>query len=548
MTTDPTATMAMIVPRSTIIDTTNTLQLSTVHSVLMDCDRYTAASMLTDSSRYSCRMLDWSMGSLRIGIYSEGLPAGVYLLLVCFGLLALGYFVYSRVPERAIKPFRQPTPAISIDDGMDYVPMPRWKNTLIELLNIAGTGPIFGALMGAKWGPIVFIWIVGGTILGGAVHDYMTGMMSERNGGASATWLTKNYLFGKSRYPMLILGLFLLVMVSATFARSAGDLLEAITGLPLYIWVAVILGYFMLSAILPINKVIGRIYPIFGVLLISMAVVVIGGLVLGGYAFPEFTLENLHPTGASYFPDMFVTVACGAISGFHATQSPMVARCIKREEDGRPVFYGAMIVESVIAAMWAAAGLAFYAGTTGLADALADGGAAGVVYEICTTVAGPLGGALAVIGVLICPITSGDTALRSARMMIQDDRGYEKSNKKNMVLITLVTFVCVAILCTLDFTILWNYFSWLNQTLACIMLWTATAFLFLTSKKIYTLITALPALFMTMIVTTFIFHSNLGLGLDDSIAIPLGGIITVIAALGYIRFLLMKDSDIKAMA
>ena len=330
----------------------------------------------------------------------------MFILLVCIALLVLGYLVYSRLVEKSILPFREPTPAVSVNDGMDYVPMPTWKTHLIELLNIAGTGPIFGALMGAKWGPIVFIWIVGGTILGGAVHDYMSGMMSVRNNGASATWLTKHYLFGKSRYPILVLGVFLLLMVSATFARSAGDLLESITGLDLTIWVVVILAYFALSAVLPINKVIGRIYPVFGVLLITMVVVVIAGLIVGGYAFPSFTLENLHPTGASYFPDMFITVACGAISGFHATQSPMIARCIKHEKDGRPVFYGAMIVESIIAAMWAAAGLAFYAGTTGLTDALADSGPAGVVYDICTTVAGPIGGALAVIGVLICPITS----------------------------------------------------------------------------------------------------------------------------------------------
>jgi len=465
----------------------------------------------------------------------------VFILIVCIGALALGYLMYSRLVERTILPFREPTPAVSVNDGMDYVPMSTWRSHLIELLNIAGTGPIFGALMGAKWGPIVFLWIIGGTILGGAVHDYMSGMMSARNNGASATWLVKKYLHGTSRYPMLVLGIFLLVMVSATFARSAGDLLESITGAPLVIWIAVILGYFMLSAVLPINKVIGRIYPVFGILLITMIVVVIAGLIVGGYTFPSFTLENLHPSGTSYFPDMFITVACGAISGFHATQSPMIARCIKQEKDGRPVFYGAMVVESIIAAMWAAAGLAFYAGTTGLADALAESGAAGVVYDICTTVAGPIGGALAVIGVLICPITSGDTALRSARMMIQDDRESDRSDRKNMVLITLVMFAFVAFLCTLDFSILWNYFSWLNQTLACIMLWTATAFLFETTKKRYTLITTLPALFMTMVTTSFIFHSNLGLNLDDSIALPLGGIMTAIMAVVYLRALFGKN-------
>ena len=415
---------------------------------------------------------------------------------------------------------------------MDFVPLSRWKDQLIQLLNIAGTEPIFGALMGAKWGPIVFIWIVGGSILGGAVHDYMSGMMSERNGGQSFTWLIKRYIGDWTRFPILILVIFLMVMVSATFARSAGDLLVAITGLPLMLWIVVILIYFLASAILPINKFIGKIYPVFGVLLIVMAVTVIVGLIVGGYNVPDMTFENLHPNGDAFFPDMFITVACGAISGFHATQSPMIARCLKEEKDGRMVFYGAMIIEGVIALMWATAGLAFYEGTAALADALAHGGASNVVYDIATGVAGPIGGVLAILGVLICPITSGDTALRSARMMIQDDRGMDTNNKKTTVSITVVLMIFIILLGNLDFSVLWSYLSWLNQSLARIFLWTATVFLVrLPGKKKYSLITAVPAMFMTMVVTSFIMHSSLGLRLDYTVSMGIAVFVNVAVTL-----------------
>ena len=465
----------------------------------------------------------------------------MFLLVVCIAVLVLGYFLYSRLLERALLPLRGPTPAVVVNDGMDYVPMSKWKDQLIELLNIAGTGPIFGALMGAKWGPVVVVWIVAGTILGGAVHDYMSGMMSERNGGKSTTWLIKHYMGERLRYPILAMVVFVLVMVAATFARSATDLLVVITDIPAVVWISVILIYFVLSAILPINKVIGRIYPVFGVILILMAVTIFLGLMFEGYQFPAMTLENLHPTGENIFPDMFITVACGAISGFHATQSPMVARCLKDERDGRMVFYGAMVIEAVIALLWALAGLTFYYGTPALADALASMGASGVVYDIATGVAGPVGGLLAVVGVLICPITSGDTAVRSARMMIQDDRGYDNHDNKKILIITAAILVVVVGLCTLDFTVLWNYFAWLNQSLACIVLWTATAFILRTSSnRFYSLITALPALFMTSIVTSFIIYSPLGLGADTMISTSVGAFFTVVAAVLYMRALFFK--------
>jgi len=465
------------------------------------------------------------------------------LLIVCIAALILGYLVYSKFVEGAILPHRDTTPAVSMSDGMDYVPLSKRTNLLIELLNIAGTGPIFGALMGAKWGPIVFVWIVAGTILGGAVHDYMCGMMSARNDGKSTSYLVHKYLGSWAKYPFVILILFVLIMVSATFARSASDLLAMITEVPETVWVVLILIYFLASTVLPINKLIGRIYPVFGILLILMAVTVLVGLIAGGFEFPTFTLENLHPKGEEYLPDMFITVACGAISGFHATQAPMVSRCIKDERDGRAVFYGAMVIESVIAVLWATAGLAFYGDTTHLADALGMEGASGVVYEISLGVAGPIGVILAVVGVIICPITSGDTALRSARMMIQDEYENKFDDRKRRIILTCILMVPIIFLCSIDFTILWNYFSWLNQTMACVMLWTATVFLLLSSKpRSYALITALPAIFMTMVVSTFILHSPLGLSLDYDLSLLIGAALTIIISVAFAKYYVRKTS------
>ena len=466
------------------------------------------------------------------------------VLLIGVFILILGFIIYGRFVSNIFQPYKSPTPATELSDGRDYVPMPTWKNYMIQLLNIAGTGPIFGALMGAKWGPIVFLWIIFGTILGGAVHDYMAGMMSVREKGLSITSIITKYMGGWTRYFILILVVFLMIMVSATFARSASDLLVSITGLPIWLWLGLILFYFLMSTILPIDKVIGRFYPIFGILLIVMAVTVIGGLFFQGYAFPEFSLTNQHPAGTDYLPDMFITVACGAISGFHATQSPMVSRCIRTEKEGLTVFYGAMILESVIALVWAIAGLAFYGDTVALSGALADGGPSGVVYDIATTVAGPVGGVIAVVGVIVCPITSGDTALRAARLMIEDDRNKGHDEKKISLMIVSVMLIFVIVLCLLDFSVLWNYFSWLNQTLATVVLWTATVFILkVLKKKWYSVITMLPAMFMTMIVTSFILHSKLGPSLDHSISVTIGVLVAVLAFILYLRVLIKSEES-----
>ena len=320
-------------------------------------------------------------------------------------ILMAGFAVYGRFAEKVFGPDDRETPAIAINDGVDCVPMKTWKAFLVQLLNIAGTGPIFGALMGACFGPVVFLWIVFGSILGGAVHDYYCGMISSRNNGASIAELSGIYLGTAARWIMRIFSVVLLILTGTVFVNSPAALIARLTPgvLNETFWIVVILLYYVLATLLPIDKLIGRLYPVFGVILIIMALSVMGGVIAGGYTVPELTLQNMHPEGLPVWPYMFVTVACGAISGFHATQSPMIAKCITSEKCGRTVFYGAMIAESVIALIWAAAGMAFYGNTNLLGQALSTLGQSGTVYEISNTMLGLLGGALAVVGVVVCP-------------------------------------------------------------------------------------------------------------------------------------------------
>ena len=335
---------------------------------------------------------------------------------------------------------------------------------------------------------------------------------------------------------IIILVLVVLIVSSAMLARSACDLLVYITDVPMGFWLTLITMYFVASALLPIDKLIGKIYPVFGILLVVMAIMIIIGLIVGGFDFPTMTFENLHPQGAHMFPDMCITIACGAISGFHATQSTVVSRCIKDEKDGRITFYGAMIVEAFIALIWVIAGLSFYPDTASLSDALAEWGAAGVVYDISTSLLGAFGGIIAVLGVIVCPITSGDTAIRAIRLLIQDDRGYNSKDKRIAIGITLVAAFVMIALCLLDFQSLWYYMSWLNQTLACFTLWTCTAFLLkVTKRRIYSLITAIPAMFMTLVVSSFIMNWNQGLNLDYEISMVIGAIVTIVLAFFYLR-------------
>ena len=441
-------------------------------------------------------------------------------------VLILGFVFYGRLTEKVFAPDDRVTPAVSENDGVDFMPVKTWKALLIQLLNIAGTGPIFGALMGACFGPVVFLWIVFGSILGGAVHDYMSGMISERNKGASIAELSGKYLGKPALYIMRGFSVLLLLLTGTVFVTSPAELIARLTPevLSKGFWIVVILVYYLLATIMPIDKIIGRFYPVFGVVLIIMAVSIAGGLIfLPEYSIPEITLADLHPDKLPVWPFMFVTVACGAISGFHATQSPMMAKCITGEKEGRKVFYGAMMIESVIALVWAAAGVAFYGGTQMLNEALTANGQSGTVYEICKNMLGSVGGILAVIGVVICPITSGDTAFRSARLILAECTGLAQKKLKNRLILTFPLLGIGAVLTQLDFNVLWRYFSWSNQTLAMISLWMATSYLLRHAKRYYySLMTALPASFMSAVSMTYILMAKEGFGLSSKVAYPVG--------------------------
>lgn len=463
--------------------------------------------------------------------------------LLALALLILGYFTYGKVVEKVLKLDDRPTPAKTMADGVDYVEMPTWKVFLIQLLNIAGTGPIFGALMGACFGPVVFLWIVFGCILGGAVHDFCTGVMSERMGGASISEIVGKYLGPHMKQVMRVFSVILLVLVGTVFITSPATLIAMLTPewMNTQFWIVVILVYYILATLLPIDKIIGKIYPVFGVVLIAMVVLICGGILIQGYEIPELTLANLHPDGTPVWPFMFVTVACGAISGFHATQSPMMARCIKSEKDSRKVFYGAMITEGVIALIWAAAGVAFYGSTQNLSEALASMGQSGVVYDISTNLLGWAGGALAIIGVVICPITSGDTAFRSARLTIADAAKIDQTKMSKRLLLTAILLGAGGILTMVDFDIIWRYFSWANQTLAMIALWAAAVYLRRSAGKAASLIAALPATFMSAVSATYILSASEGLGLSTTISYPLGIAFALICAAVFFTRTFFKD-------
>lgn len=446
-------------------------------------------------------------------------------LLLSFAVLIIAYHTFGKVAEGIFRPDDRLTPANRLMDGVDYVPMKPWRAFLVELLNIAGTGPIFGALMGACFGPVVFLWIVLGGVLAGGIHDYMVGMVSARNDGKSIAELTGIYLGKPMKWAMRIFSVVLLVMTGTVFVTSPASLIARLTPSALNetFWVVVILIYYVLATLLPIDKVIGRLYPIFGAVLLIMAFCIIGGILFGGYRLPEISLENLHPEGLPIWPYMFVTVACGAISGFHATQAPMVSKCITSEKLGRRVFYGAMLAESMIALVWAAGGVAFYGATGGLHQALSSLGQSGTVYDIATGMLGTVGGVLAVIGVVVCPITSGDTAFRSARLILSETTHLNQKPLKNRLLITIPLLAIAAVLTQLDFNILWRYFSWSNQTLAMITLWVITAYLLKANPNPWSsLISAVPGAFMSAVSMTYILVAQEGLGLGKGIAYPIG--------------------------
>ena len=465
---------------------------------------------------WGCPAAEWGCGQHR-----KKEVSGMISFLLCLAVLIVGYFVYGKIVDNTFGPDDRETPAVRINDGVDYVVMPQWKLFLVQLLNIAGLGPIFGAMQGALWGPVVFLWITFGTIFAGGVHDYFSGMMSERNDGASIAEITGKYLGPVMQNIMRVFSVVLLIMVGTVFAVGPAGLIVELCSqngasgvlTSLLFWLIIILAYYFIATFISIDAVIGKIYPIFGICLIIMAIGVIFGIFTNSaYTIPEIWehFGSMHPSGTPIWSFMFITVACGAISGFHSTQSPLMARCMKSEKQGHFVFYGAMVCEGIIALIWAAAGCSLYevvgGKNTGLAAALAMGQSK-AIYDVCSKTMGGVGIALAMIGVVVCPITSGDTAFRSARLTLADWLKIDQDSYTNRLKLCIPVLGVGAFLGIgnalgfINYTVIWRYFSWTNQTLAMIVLWAASMYLFKEKKNYW--ITAVPATFMSAVSATY---------------------------------------------
>ena len=479
---------------------------------------------------------------------------------IALAVLIAGYFLYSKVVEKVFgADYSRLTPVHTMADNVDYVPLPSWKIFLIQFLNIAGLGPIFGAIMGIMFGPAAFLWIVFGTIFAGAVHDYLSGMLSLRRGGASLPEIVGDELGSKVKNAMRVFSLLLMILVGAVFVYNPADLLAMITpaSLTRNFWVILIFVYYMAATLLPIDKLIGKLYPIFGLALLFMAVGIMVMLYVHGSDMPEmwtgFYNHREDPEANPIFPMMFVSIACGAISGFHATQSPMMARCLKTEKHARPIFYGAMAAEGVVALIWAAAAIAFTGGYDGLQEFLGSGSPAVLVDRLSGSWLGVVGGFLAILGVIAAPITSGDTALRSARLIAADFMRIKQRKITSRLLVSMPLFVVCFIIMLIPYDALWRYFAWCNQVLAVFTLWTLTLYLAREGRKY--IITLLPALFMTAVTVTYIFFAPEGLGIltnyiwgspipyEVALAIGLG--VTAFTGLLFSNFLRNKVSDRK---
>jgi len=454
----------------------------------------------------------------------------------CIAVLALilGYFIYGRFVEKIFNPKPdKKTPAYTKTDGIDYLPMPGWKVFMIQFLNIAGTGPIFGAIMGSMFGPACYLWIVFGCIFGGAMHDYYSGMISMRYDGASLPEIIGYQLGNNVKKVMLVFSVLLLLLVGAVFVYSPAVILGGMTGgtnTSTLIWVGVVLVYYIIATLVPIDKIIGKIYPLFAFALLFMALSLLICLFVKSPSIPEIWdgLENHNPASGSIFPCMFITIACGAVSGFHATQSPLMARCLKNETYGRPVFYGSMITEGIVALVWAAIGsYFFYGGGAEAFGAETVKDAPSVVNIISKNWLGVAGSILALLGVVAAPITSGDTALRSCRLIIADALDLEQKSIGNRLKVSLPIFAVSGAMLAFNilnkdgFNVLWRYFGWANQCLSIFTLWAITFFLYRRKvagyvKRDYFWIALIPACFMTSVCLTFISTAKIGLNLPES--------------------------------
>ena len=478
--------------------------------------------------------------------------------------LILGYVVYGRIIERVfhIHP-EQATPAITLADGIDYVPMKPWRIYLIQFLNIAGVGPIIGAIMGAQFGTASFLWIVLGSIFAGAVHDYLSGMISLRDKGCSLPEIHGNYLGQNARQVMRVFTMFMMILVVVVFVSTPATLLNAnfTPSWSPYIWLAIIMVYYLIATLLPIDKLIGRIYPVFGFLLIGMAIAIVAAFIVYKPEIPELMsgLQNRHPDAANnpIFPMMFVSIACGAISGFHATQSPLMARCMTNERQGRPIFYGAMITEGIVALIWAAAATYFF-GPDSPVDVSSKSGAA-IVGIIADTWFPKIIAVITVLGVISAAVTSGDTAMRSARLIVADIIGFDQKPMRNRLLVAIpIVLVSGGILVfsitdNRSFQLIWRYFAWANQVLATVTLWAITVYFAQNKKRPWFVITIIPALFMTMVTGCFLFvakaaDGGFGSFIPRSVGYGIGAVITVAALTAFIIWKVKNDRHNREMA
>lgn len=453
---------------------------------------------------------------------------------VCLALLVAAYFIYGRVLEKVVGiDASAPVPSETHYDGVDYMPLPKWRIFLIQLLNIAGTGPIFGAILGACYGPVAFVWITLGGILMGAMHDFVAGVISLRNEGRSLPETIGKYL-GQNMYRVsMVMIPILMVLVGGVFIVTPSKILASMTDMPYLLWVGIVIVYYFIATILPVDKIIGKIYPVFGAALICMALAMFGVVVFGDYEVPELlSLRNEHINAENLpiVPTLFISIACGAISGFHATQSPLMARCVTSEKQCRPVFFGAMISESVIALIWAAVAMAFFGGVEGLNGFMAENGndAGLAVSHISLTTLGVAGSILALLGVVAAPITSGDTAFRSARLIVADMLNIDQKPIFKRLLVSLPLFALGIGIAFIDFDVIWRYFAWSNQTLAVFTLWMIYAWLKRRGSR-YGIIAFLPAVIMTYVCSSFVFVSNQFFGMGATpLAYAYGAVVTIV--------------------
>ncbi len=467
-----------------------------------------------------------------------------FILALC--ALVLGYLIYGSFVERVFgADSNRQTPCYTHQDGVDYIPMPTWKVYLIQFLNIAGTGPIFGAIMGILFGPAAYLWIVFGCIFGGAVHDYFSGMISIRKSGMSLPEIVGDELGSGVRMVMRVFSLVLMILVGTVFVTTPAGLLASMT--PTWgfwgsatFWSVVIFIYYILATLLPIDALIGRIYPLFGGALLIMAVGVLYGIFTHDNWMPEIgeAFMNHHPnSNLPIFPMLFITIACGAVSGFHATQSPMMARCIKNEKLGRRVFYGAMITEGIVAMIWAAAAIKYAGGYGQLQSLLASEGNSNpalIVSFICNDWMGTVGAVLAILGVVAAPVTSGDTAFRCARLIASDFLKFRQDTLWRRLVISLPLFVLAAVLMNINFDILWRYFAWFNQTLSIFTFWTITVWLARQKKNFY--ITLFPGMFMTAVCVSYILVAPEGFSLPYAWGVSGGIVASVLLLVIFIRW------------